>query len=96
VDTCFVSSFGTFVMELLQGLCTAPAWQSFALLALGDRAPPHHNLYAAPRGNHGEALFAVLWLPWGPPLPSPMATLGGGHPSGGPLCPRGRGYADRL
>jgi DDE superfamily endonuclease len=35
VGTFVVSSFGTFVMELFQGLFTAPAWQSFSLLACG-------------------------------------------------------------
>jgi hypothetical protein len=35
VDTFFVSSFGTFVMGLFQGCFTAPAWQSFSLLACG-------------------------------------------------------------
>ena len=35
MGTFFVSSFGTFVMDLFQGLFTAPAWQSFALLACG-------------------------------------------------------------
>lgn len=35
MGTFFVSSFGTFVMELFQGLFTAPAWQSFTLLACG-------------------------------------------------------------
>jgi hypothetical protein len=35
VDTFFVSSFGTFVMGLFRGLFTAPAWQSFSLLACG-------------------------------------------------------------
>jgi hypothetical protein len=35
VDTFFVSSFGTFVMGLFHGLFTAPAWQSFSLLACG-------------------------------------------------------------
>ena len=35
MDTFFISSFGTFVMGLFHGLFTAPAWQSFALLACG-------------------------------------------------------------
>ena len=35
MDTFFVSSFGTFVMGLFQGLFTAPSWQSFSLLACG-------------------------------------------------------------
>jgi len=35
VDTCFVSSFGTFVLGLLHSLLTAPSWQSLALLACG-------------------------------------------------------------
>jgi hypothetical protein len=35
VDTFVVSSFGTFVMGLFHGLFTAPAWQSFSLLACG-------------------------------------------------------------
>ena len=35
MDTFFVSSFGTFVMGLFHGLFTAPAWQSFSLLACG-------------------------------------------------------------
>lgn len=35
MDTFFVSSFGTFGMGLFHGLCTAPSWQSFALLACG-------------------------------------------------------------
>ena len=35
MDAFFVSSFGTFVMGLFHSLFTAPAWQSFALLACG-------------------------------------------------------------
>jgi DDE superfamily endonuclease len=35
VDTFFISSFGTFVMGLFQGLFTAPSWQSFSFLACG-------------------------------------------------------------
>ena len=35
MGTFVVSSFGTFVMALFHGLLTAPAWQSFLLLACG-------------------------------------------------------------
>lgn len=35
MDIFVVSSFGTFVMGLFHGLFTAPAWQSFSLLACG-------------------------------------------------------------
>ena len=35
MDTFCVSSFGTFVMGLFQGLFTAPSWQSFSFLACG-------------------------------------------------------------
>ena len=44
VDTFVHSSFGTVVMTLLQGLFTAPSWQTFTSLACGwslatDRHP---------------------------------------------------------
>ena len=35
MDTFFVSSFGLFVMGLWHGLCTAPSWPRFLLLANG-------------------------------------------------------------
>ena len=35
VDTLVPSSFGTVVMTLLQGLFTAPSWQTFTSLACG-------------------------------------------------------------
>jgi hypothetical protein len=35
VASFIVSSFGIFVMDLFQGLFTAPSWQTFVLLACG-------------------------------------------------------------
>jgi hypothetical protein len=35
VAAFMVSSFGCFVMDLVHGLCTAPSWQTFGLLAGG-------------------------------------------------------------
>ena len=80
VDTFFVSSFGTFVMGLFHGLFTAPAWQSFSLLASGwALATDRHTittylwLTGAAAVKHfspfyvflGCPLYAKRWQLWG-------------------------------
>jgi hypothetical protein len=51
VDTFLVSSFGTFVMMLFQGLFTTPSWQTFTLLACG---------WTLASGRH--TITAYLWV----------------------------------
>src|SRR3954451_5989820 len=51
VAAFMVSSFGCFVMDLLQGLFTAPSWQTFGLLAWG---------WAMARERH--TITTYLWL----------------------------------
>src|SRR2546425_2837244 len=56
-------------------------------LELGHRPSHHHDLFVAHWSDHGQALFTLLCVPRLPPLPQTMATLGGGHPLGSPVCP---------
>jgi hypothetical protein len=51
VDTFLASSFGTFVLVMLQGRLTAPSWQTFTFLACG---------WALASGRH--TMTAYLWL----------------------------------
>jgi hypothetical protein len=81
VDTFFVSSFGAFVMGLFHGLFTAPAGQSFSLLACGwALATDRHTittylwLTGAATVQHfsqfyvflGCPLYTKRWQLWGP------------------------------
>jgi hypothetical protein len=83
VDTFFVSSFGTFVMGLFQGLLSAPSWQSFSLLACGwALASERHTittylwLTGATTRKHfsrfyvflGGPLYKARWQVWAPIL----------------------------
>src|SRR4051794_2447245 len=105
VDPFVHSSFGTVIMALFQGLFTVPSWHTFTALACGwALATDRHTIttymwltgYVAHWGDRRQALFTLLCVPWLPPLPATLAPLGGGHPPGGPGCPRGRSHSRQL
>jgi hypothetical protein len=71
VDTLLASSFGSFVMFLLQGLFTTPSWQSCARLACGwALAPSQHTittylwLTGAATLKHGSRFSVCLGCPF--------------------------------
>jgi hypothetical protein len=79
VAAFMVSSFGCFVMNLVQGLFTAPSWQTFGLLAWGwTMASERHTittylwLTGATTAKHfsrfyvflGGALYNARWQLW--------------------------------
>jgi hypothetical protein len=80
VDTLMHSSFGTVVMTLFPGLCTAPSWQTFPALACGwSLATDHHTIttslwltgattvkpFSRFSGFLGGPLYTRRWQLWG-------------------------------
>ena len=98
MDTFVHSSFGTVVMTLFQGRFSTPSWHTFRYLACGwafasDRRSITTYMWLT--GNGRQALFTLLCLPRVPAYPT-LAPLGGGHPPGSPVGPRGRGHSGQL
>jgi hypothetical protein len=80
VDTFVVSSFGTLVRGFLQGLLTAPAWQSCALLACGWALTTDRHPITPSRWRPGATTvqhFSQCSVFLGAPLSTQRWPLGG-------------------
>ena len=100
VESFMVSSFGTFVMRLCQGLLSVRSAQTWAVLACGwalaggerQTITTYLRLTGATRVKH---FLPFLCLPGRGPVPSAVEPVGTDYPPGGRLGAGGGLYRAR-